>query len=58
MSTRGMAWEDQALPKSISARDWLIGVLAFLTFAGVIAGVGRLFLGLQASTTLTDASPP
>ena len=33
------------------------GFLGFLILLGVIAGVGRLFLGLGSTTTLTDAVP-
>ncbi|HQY92795.1 NrfD/PsrC family molybdoenzyme membrane anchor subunit [Caldilinea sp.] len=34
--------------------DILLGVLGFLTLAGVVAGVGRLLLGLGATTGLSD----
>ena len=66
MSTKGLAWqgkpakqspvrEDHAsFPTIIPAKDWLIGVLGFLAVMGVTAGVGRLFMGLQASTALSD----
>ena len=33
----------------------VIGLLGLLTFMGVVAGVGRLYLGLAASTALSDA---
>ena len=50
-----------ALPKplaiSVTPGQALAGILAFLTFIGVVAGLGRLFLGLNASTMLTDAYP-
>ena len=42
------------LPRSIAAKDWLLGVLAFLALMGVTAGVGRLFMGLKDATTLSD----
>jgi Ni/Fe-hydrogenase subunit HybB-like protein len=35
----------------------VIGVLGFLVIVGVAAGLGRLFMGLAASTGLTDAYP-
>ncbi|MBE2237943.1 MAG: polysulfide reductase NrfD [Caldilineaceae bacterium] len=35
--------------------DILLGVLGFLTLAGVVAGVGRLLLGLGPTTGLSDA---
>jgi Ni/Fe-hydrogenase subunit HybB-like protein len=66
MSTKGLAWQppvspgtpesEDALPAVVPAKDWLLGVLAFLTLIGVTAGVGRLFMGLQASTTLGDVT--
>lgn len=34
--------------------DCVLGILGFLTLAGVIAGVGRLLLGLGATTALTN----
>jgi Ni/Fe-hydrogenase subunit HybB-like protein len=36
-------------------QDWLIGVLAFLTFAGLVAGIGRLIMGMGATTQLNDS---
>jgi Ni/Fe-hydrogenase subunit HybB-like protein len=54
MSTKSISLVDTALARPLRAADWLIGVLAFLTFAGVVAGVGRLVMGLQASTGLND----
>jgi len=57
MSTKGLAWRADPLPKSVPTIAWVIGVLGFVTFAGIVAGVGRLVLGLQASTTLNDTVP-
>ena len=69
MSTKSMQWlmpkaaqhkpayqeqEDSFLPRSIAAKDWLLGVLAFLALMGVTAGVGRLFMGLRDTTSLSD----
>lgn len=34
--------------------DCVLGILGFLTLAGVVAGVGRLWLGLGATTGLND----
>lgn len=66
MSSKGIAWRqppaapapkaDEALPAAVPAKDWLLGVLAFLALIGVTAGVGRLFMGLQASTALGDVT--
>ena len=36
-------------------QDWLVGVLAFLTFAGLVAGIGRLLMGMGATTQLNDS---
>lgn len=38
----------------LPAYCWICGVLAGLTFLGVVAGIGRLVLGLRDSTALTD----
>lgn len=57
MSTKSISWADTTLLRPLRAADWLIGVLGFLTFAGVVAGVGRLVMGLQASTGLNDSYP-
>jgi Ni/Fe-hydrogenase subunit HybB-like protein len=38
----------------IRRSDYVLGILGFLTLAGVVAGVGRLLLGLGATTTLND----
>ena len=48
------AQEEAFLPRSIAAKDWLLGVLAFLALMGVTAGVGRLFMGLKDATSLSD----
>ena len=48
------SFQDVFLPRSIAAKDWLLGVLAFLALMGVTAGVGRLFMGLQDATSLSD----
>ncbi len=34
-----------------------VGILGFLTFIGVVAGLGRLLMGLSATTALTDSYP-
>lgn len=57
MSTKSLAWRADPLPKAVPTIAWVIGVLGFITFAGIVAGVGRLVLGLQASTTLNDTYP-
>ena len=62
MSTKGLAWQERSaqqpqetsIPDTIPFKDWIIGVLGFLAVMGVTAGVGRLFMGLQASTALSD----
>jgi Ni/Fe-hydrogenase subunit HybB-like protein len=61
MSTKGLAWQqpprkatNEPLPAVVPAKDWILGILAFLALIGVTAGVGRLFMGLQASTALSD----
>ena len=41
-------------PLNLRWQDWLLGVLGFLTLAGAVAGIGRLFMGLQATTQLND----
>ena len=46
--------QESSLPRSIPFKDWIIGVLGFLAVMGVTAGVGRLFMGLQDSTALSD----
>lgn len=39
-------------------REWVImGLLASLTVVGAMAGIGRLFAGLAASTRLSDTYP-
>ncbi len=48
------SFQEGFLPRSIAAKDWLLGVLAFLALMGVTAGVGRLFMGLQDATSLSD----
>ncbi len=65
MSTKGLAWQGKRQAgitqprrkhpcRDPAVKDWLIGVLGFLAVMGVTAGVGRLFMGLQASTALSD----
>jgi Ni/Fe-hydrogenase subunit HybB-like protein len=61
MSSKGLRWQqpvaassDGSLPQRVAAKDWLLGILAFLAVMGVTAGVGRLFMGLRASTSLSD----
>jgi Ni/Fe-hydrogenase subunit HybB-like protein len=62
MSTKGLAWQERSaqppqetsIPDAIPFKDWIIGVLGFLAVMGVTAGVGRLFMGLQATTALSD----
>jgi Ni/Fe-hydrogenase subunit HybB-like protein len=54
-----MTVQHQALPTAnepitLRWQDWLLGVLGFLTFAGAVAGIGRLIMGLQATTQLND----
>jgi Ni/Fe-hydrogenase subunit HybB-like protein len=54
-----MTVQRQALPAAsepitLRWQDWLLGVLGFLTFAGAVAGIGRLIMGLQATTQLND----
>ena len=61
MSTKGLRWQqpvaarnESSLPQRVAAKDWLLGILGFLAVMGVTAGIGRLFMGLQASTALSD----
>ncbi len=42
---------------TITAGSVVIGLLSMLVLVGVFAGVGRLFMGLGASTALTDHYP-
>jgi Ni/Fe-hydrogenase subunit HybB-like protein len=64
MSSKGLTWQappaqlpaDDDVLQGVPTRDWLLGVLAFLAVMGVTAGVGRLFMGLQASTALGDVT--
>lgn len=44
---------EMAFPR-ICSLDCTMGILACLTLAGVVAGVGRLFLGLGPTTALND----
>lgn len=53
MTIQSKTAEDK-LTFSLKWSDLLIGVLALLTFMGVIAGAGRMIAGLRASTALTD----
>lgn len=39
---------------SLRWQDWMLGVLGFLTVAGIAAGLGRLIMGLEATTQLND----
>ncbi len=51
-----MVWQ-QASVVLIKGSGVLIGLLGFLTFIGVVAGIGRLALGLGFSTALSDGYP-
>ncbi len=53
-AAQGESGTESFLPTSIAAKDWLLGVLAFLALIGVTAGVGRLFMGLKDATSLSD----
>ena len=39
---------------SLRWQDLLLGLLGFLTFAGLVAGIGRLIMGMGATTQLND----
>lgn len=59
MAIRGAAWQavDAPVFESLPAIKWIdviMGVLGCLTAAGVVAGVGRLLLGLGPTTGLND----
>jgi Ni/Fe-hydrogenase subunit HybB-like protein len=64
MSSKGLTWQQPPVQvpaeadsyQGVPAKDWLLGVLAFLALIGITAGVGRLFMGLQASTALGDVT--
>ena len=53
-SNKSRPRNESSLPQRVAAKDWLLGILGFLAVMGVTAGIGRLFMGLQASTTLSD----
>lgn len=57
MSLKSATIREQPALVSISTADAIIGLLSFLTLVGLVAGAGRLFLGLSASTGLTDGYP-
>ena len=48
---------NQTFIGTITAGSVVIGLLSMLVLVGVFAGVGRLFMGLGASTALTDNYP-
>ena len=65
MAIRGASWQTQGLPHkdeahfelslpSVCSLNCVLGVLACRPLAGVVAGVGRLLLGLGPTTGLTD----
>ena len=67
MAVRGASWQPAVLPQkdeapfelsvpSVCSLNCLMGVLACLTLAGVVAGVGRLLLALGPTTGLNDVS--
>jgi len=57
MTTETISLHEQSFTTDIKASDVTIGLLSFLTFVGMVAGVGRLVLGLGFSTALTDGYP-
>ncbi len=59
MTIRAAAWQavEAPLAESLPAVKWIdiiMGVLGCLTLAGVVAGVGRLLIGLGPTTGLND----
>lgn len=57
MTDKATTMQGRASIISIKSSDAVIGLLGFLTLVGVVAGVGRLALGLGSSTALTDGYP-
>jgi Ni/Fe-hydrogenase subunit HybB-like protein len=57
MTTQVTIPREQMTVVSLKASEAVIGLLACLTFIGLVASLGRLLLGLSASTALTDGYP-
>jgi Ni/Fe-hydrogenase subunit HybB-like protein len=59
MTVRSIAIEarPRTWGRALTLGDAVIGFLAFLTLMGVVAGVGRLYMGMGATTGLTDRVP-
>ena len=57
MTTYTPALRDEFRIGPISARTIIIGILGSLVVIGASSGVARLFLGLGATTSLTDGYP-
>lgn len=59
MTLKAIAAEARFKPfaGALKAGDVVIGILAFLTLLGVVAGVGRLVMGMGATTGLSDDIP-
>lgn len=57
MTVKVAEWREQVDFLPVSWQDWLAGALGFITLSGLIAGIGRLALGLEASTRLNDVYP-
>ncbi|MBK8048487.1 MAG: polysulfide reductase NrfD [Anaerolineales bacterium] len=53
-TTSTETWTELRTPSPLF---WVAGILGFITLAGVIAGIGRLILGLEATTSLNDIYP-
>ena len=54
MTAQNHTWLAAPDQPIIRWQDWLLGLLGFLTFAGAVAGIGRLVMGMQATTQLND----
>ena len=57
VATRRTLPVNEGWSASLRAGDAVIGLLGFLTLIGAAAGIGRLILGMQATTGLTDTYP-
>lgn len=57
MTTNIATLRDELAIGSLRKGDVIAGLLAFLTLIGAAAGVGRLLVGMGASTALTDGYP-
>lgn len=56
MTTKSILYREPVVAP-IKTSDVVIGLLSFLTLMGLVAGAGRLFMGLGSSTALVDRYP-